>query len=61
MATEEIINEIHALVAAAIKGERERIVELLQDELGDMRPVGTHSIGVYDGLDHAIALIKGEN
>ena len=60
MATEEMINEIHALVAASIKGERQRIIELLENELGDMRPVESHSIGVYDGLDHAIALIRGD-
>ena len=40
--------------------ERNRIIELLENELGDMRPVEPHSVGVYDGLDHAIELIKGE-
>jgi len=38
--------------------ERERIIKLLENELGDMRPVESHSVGVYDGLNHAVELIK---
>jgi hypothetical protein len=40
--------------------ERSRIVNLLEKEIGDMRPIESHSIGVYDGLNHAIELIKEE-
>ena len=40
--------------------ERNRIIGLLAEALGDMRPVDAHSIAIYDGLDFAIALIKGE-
>jgi hypothetical protein len=38
--------------------EQERIIRLLENELGDMRPVESHSVGVYDGLNHAVELIK---
>jgi hypothetical protein len=38
--------------------EQERIIQLLENELGDMRPVESHSVGVYDGVSHAIELIK---
>lgn len=37
------------------------IIKLLENALGDMRPIDKHSVGVYDGIEHAIALIKGEN
>jgi len=39
---------------------KERIIKLLEDQLGNTRPVERNSIGVYDGLSHAIELIKGE-
>jgi hypothetical protein len=33
------------------------IIKLLENALGDMRPIDKHSVGVYDGIEHAIALI----
>jgi hypothetical protein len=40
--------------------ERKRIIKLLESELGDMKPIGSHSVGVYDGISHAIEVISEE-
>ena len=56
MATEEMINEIHALVAAAVKGENERIIKLLEQSNRCANEFG-HEY-VPDCYCEAIELIK---
>jgi hypothetical protein len=63
MATEEMINEIHALVAASVMAEQDRIIRLLKDydfstiwRQVDWNPDGWEGFGA----DELIAVIKGE-
>jgi len=58
MATEEMINEIHALVAAAVKGENERIVKALENASVDYEQYDFHAVGITNAL---IKLVKVKN
>jgi hypothetical protein len=58
MATEEMINEIHALVAAAVKGENERIIELLEDYIPRYYKLSPNSDEVKYPIEAVIELIR---
>jgi hypothetical protein len=59
---DETINDIHALVAATVKNEQDRIIKLLQDRIDNHMKAGLPDDGycactIYE---YTIALIKGE-
>lgn len=58
MATEEMINEVHALVAAAIKAENDRIVETLEHASVEYEQYDFHAVGITNEL---IKLVKVKN
>lgn len=70
MATEEIINEVHALVAASVLAERDRILRGLWDLLIETRkdrdttdnPVREARLaGNCMGIEDAIAVVERAN
>lgn len=58
MTTKEMINEVHALVTAAVKAENERIVNALEHASVEYEQYDFHAVGITNAL---IKLVEVKN